>query len=116
MICFQNHDLFPFLSFLLRGGGKTDERFVRLQHRTRMRRQSISFEATVGPPFFCPLFFCSGRLAIIRPVQHFQSLLHAAWHGWTPTDLVFPFFVFIVGVAVPLAFEKRQVVISAICI
>ena len=22
-----------------------------------------------------------------------------AWHGWTPTDLVFPFFLFIVGVA-----------------
>ncbi len=32
---------------------------------------------------------------------------HAAWHGWTPTDLVFPFFLFIVGVAIPLAFTKR---------
>jgi predicted acyltransferase len=27
------------------------------------------------------------------------------WHGWTPTDLVFPFFLFIVGVA--LTFSKR---------
>src|SRR5262245_11015518 len=39
----------------------------------------------------------------------YPPLLHAQWHGWTPTDLVFPFFVFIVGVAIPLAFEKRKI-------
>ncbi len=27
----------------------------------------------------------------------YAPLLHAEWHGWTPTDLVFPFFVFIMG-------------------
>jgi predicted acyltransferase len=32
---------------------------------------------------------------------------HAAWHGWTPTDLVFPFFLFIVGVSITLAFARR---------
>jgi predicted acyltransferase len=32
---------------------------------------------------------------------------HAQWHGWTPTDLVFPFFLFIVGVAIILAFGSR---------
>lgn len=37
----------------------------------------------------------------------YGPLQHAAWHGWTPTDLVFPFFLFIVGVAIPLAFGKR---------
>ncbi|WP_412069700.1 acyltransferase family protein [Rubrivirga sp. IMCC43871] len=37
----------------------------------------------------------------------YPPLRHAAWHGWTPTDLVFPFFLFIVGVAIPLAFTKR---------
>ena len=31
----------------------------------------------------------------------FAPLLHAEWHGWTPTDLIFPFFLFIVGVAIP---------------
>src|SRR4028119_2244972 len=31
-------------------------------------------------------------------------LAHAAWHGWTPTNLIFPFFLFIVGVSIPLAF------------
>jgi predicted acyltransferase len=34
-------------------------------------------------------------------------LEHAQWHGWTPTDLVFPFFLFIVGVAITLAFGGR---------
>ena len=37
----------------------------------------------------------------------YGPLRHAEWHGWTPTDLVFPFFLFIVGVAIPLAFGKR---------
>ena len=37
----------------------------------------------------------------------YGPLRHAEWHGWTPTDLVFPFFLFIVGVAIPLAFAKR---------
>lgn len=29
----------------------------------------------------------------------FPPLRHAPWNGWTPTDLVFPFFLFIVGVS-----------------
>ena len=29
----------------------------------------------------------------------YPPLDHAEWHGWTPTDLIFPFFLFIVGVA-----------------
>ena len=37
----------------------------------------------------------------------FGPLLHAEWDGWTPTDLVFPFFLFMVGVAIPLAFANR---------
>lgn len=31
----------------------------------------------------------------------YAPLGHADWDGWTPTDLVFPFFLFIVGVAIP---------------
>ncbi len=38
----------------------------------------------------------------------YWPLEHAEWHGWTPTDLVFPFFLFIVGVAIPLAFGSRM--------
>ena len=36
----------------------------------------------------------------------YPPLLHAEWHGWTVTDLIFPFFLFIVGVSVVLAFTK----------
>jgi predicted acyltransferase len=37
----------------------------------------------------------------------YSPLEHAAWHGWTPTDLVFPFFLFIVGVSITLALSRR---------
>jgi predicted acyltransferase len=37
----------------------------------------------------------------------FAPLEHAKWHGWTLTDLVFPFFLFIVGVAIPFALGRR---------
>ena len=33
----------------------------------------------------------------------YPPLLHAEWNGCTPTDLVFPFFLFIVGVAITLS-------------
>jgi predicted acyltransferase len=32
---------------------------------------------------------------------------HAAWNGLTPTDLVFPTFVFVVGASIVFAFESR---------
>ncbi len=37
----------------------------------------------------------------------FPPLLHADWNGCTFADLVFPFFLFIMGVAIPFAFERR---------
>ena len=37
----------------------------------------------------------------------YVPLRHAPWHGWTPTDLIFPFFLFIVGAAMPFSFAQR---------
>jgi predicted acyltransferase len=37
----------------------------------------------------------------------YAPLKHAEWNGWTPTDLVFPFFLFIVGVSITFALSKR---------
>ncbi|MDT5262620.1 MAG: hypothetical protein QOC61_1624 [Acidobacteriota bacterium] len=37
----------------------------------------------------------------------YSPLEHAAWSGWTPTDLVFPSFLFIVGVSITLALSRR---------
>jgi len=52
----------------------------------------------------------------------YWPLLHAEWNGWTPTDLIFPFFLFIVGVAItlsrrsasPASIVKRSAVIFAV--
>jgi predicted acyltransferase len=37
----------------------------------------------------------------------YWPLKHAEWNGWTPTDLVFPSFLFIVGVAMAFSFRSR---------
>jgi predicted acyltransferase len=37
----------------------------------------------------------------------FSQLNHAEWHGWTPTDFIFPFFLYIVGISITLALSKR---------
>jgi len=38
----------------------------------------------------------------------FWPLDHAEWNGWTPTDLIFPFFLFIAGVSMVLSFQSRR--------
>jgi predicted acyltransferase len=38
----------------------------------------------------------------------YPPLEHAAWNGWTPTDLIFPFFLFIVGVTTHLSLGARR--------
>jgi predicted acyltransferase len=44
-----------------------------------------------------------GNWSAVYPV-----LDHAAWHGWTPTDLVFPFLLFAMGAAIPFALARRR--------
>ena len=38
----------------------------------------------------------------------YAPLLHSEWNGCTPTDLVFPFFLFIVGVSITLSLGRAQ--------
>lgn len=38
----------------------------------------------------------------------YPPLRHAEWHGWTPTDLIFPFFLFIVGITTQLSLSARR--------
>ncbi|TXN37759.1 DUF1624 domain-containing protein [Flagellimonas hymeniacidonis] len=38
----------------------------------------------------------------------YAPLLHAKWHGYTPTDLVFPFFLFIVGTSIVFAYQNKK--------
>lgn len=37
----------------------------------------------------------------------YDPLLHAEWHGITPTDLIFPFFLFIVGISIHFAYKNK---------
>lgn len=37
----------------------------------------------------------------------YAPLAHSEWNGWTPTDVVFPSFVWIVGIALTLSLAKR---------
>jgi predicted acyltransferase len=37
----------------------------------------------------------------------YPPLLHSKWNGCTPTDIIFPFFMFIVGVALTYSISKR---------
>jgi predicted acyltransferase len=38
----------------------------------------------------------------------YGPMRHASWHGWTLTDLIFPFFVFIVGVSTAIVFSRND--------
>ncbi len=46
----------------------------------------------------------------------YPPLLHSAWNGCTPTDLVFPFFLFIVGVSMWFSFKKFEQGITKIAL
>jgi len=50
-------------------------------------------------------------MILVNTPGHYQStfaaLRHARWHGWTFADIIFPFFLFIVGVAMTFSFDKR---------
>jgi len=57
-----------------------------------MRGMTIAFMIIVNTP---------GSWSYVYP-----PLLHAKWHGVTPTDLVFPFFIFIMGTSMAFSFSK----------
>jgi len=59
-----------------------------------LRGMTIAFMILVNTP---------GSWSFVYP-----PLLHAEWHGCTPTDLVFPFFLFVVGVSMFFSFSRSQ--------
>ncbi|HXX62219.1 MAG TPA: heparan-alpha-glucosaminide N-acetyltransferase domain-containing protein, partial [Bacteroidota bacterium] len=40
--------------------------------------------------------------------ESYAQLKHSAWNGWTFTDMIFPFFLWIMGVAMTFSFAKRR--------
>lgn len=57
--------------------------------------------------FYWPLGHAD-ELARAQPSGWYAGKWWVAANGWTPTDLVFPFFLFIVGVSMMLSFAARQ--------
>lgn len=56
-------------------------------------------------------FTIAGMILVNNPGSWsnvYPPLLHASWNGWTPTDLIFPFFLFIVGVSIVLALSGKK--------
>jgi predicted acyltransferase len=52
----------------------------------------------------------AGMILVTDPGTYsavYWPLLHAQWNGWTPTDMIFPAFLFAVGVAITLSFASR---------
>jgi predicted acyltransferase len=53
----------------------------------------------------------AGMILVNNPgyfsADYYAPVMHAKWNGWTPTDMIFPFFLFIVGVAMTFSFAKR---------
>jgi len=53
----------------------------------------------------------AGMLLVNNPgtwAAIYPPLEHAEWNGWTPTDLIFPFFLFIVGITTHLSLQARR--------
>lgn len=53
----------------------------------------------------------AGMILVNNPADWghiYAPLRHAEWHGCTPTDLVFPFFLFIVGVSITYALQNAE--------
>src|SRR5271169_2643978 len=72
-----------------------------------------SREATASSRLFSLDIFRGATIAAMILVNNpgndfpYAPLEHSKWNGWTPTDLIFPFFLFIVGVSLTLSFRSR---------
>ncbi|SEL33959.1 acyltransferase family protein [Parapedobacter koreensis] len=72
--------------------------------RGQSRQRLVSLDAFRG-------FTVAAMIIVNTPASWnhvFPPLLHATWHGITPTDCVFPFFIFIVGIAITLSYDKLK--------
>lgn len=69
-----------------------------------MRERLASLDAFRG-------FTIAGMLLVNNPGDWsnlYPQLAHAAWHGWTFTDWIFPFFLFIVGASMALSGQGKS--------
>ena len=75
-----------------------------MQHAEQKQRRLLSLDAFRG-------LTIAAMVLVNNPGTWdyvYAPLLHKPWDGLTPTDLVFPFFIFMVGVSIAFAFQKRK--------
>jgi predicted acyltransferase len=73
-------------------------------------RESLKRERLISLDVFRGLTI-AGMLLVNNPGTWsaiYPPLEHAAWHGWTPTDVIFPFFLFIVGITTHISISARR--------
>ena len=80
-----------------------------------MGQQNNETELLSGKRLLSLDLFRGGTIAAMIMVNNpgtwsymYAPLRHADWHGLTVTDLIFPFFLFIVGISIVLSFSKQQ--------
>jgi len=81
-----------------------DETTSTVAPRTTTRERLLSLDVFRG-------ITIAGMLLVNDPGTWsaiFPPLEHAEWNGWTPTDLIFPFFLFIVGITTHLSVSARR--------
>lgn len=66
-----------------------------------MKQRLLSLDVLRGLTVFCMILVNNGYGTT------FQSLCHSAWNGMTPCDLVFPFFLFMVGVSIYISLSRH---------
>lgn len=67
---------------------------------TRLRSLDVFRGATIA-----------GMILVNNPgswSDSYGQLKHSAWNGWTLTDMIFPFFLWIMGVAMTFSFARRR--------
>jgi len=83
--------------------GEEARRLSRASDTTQIKGRLVSLDVFRGATIAAMLLVNNpGSWDAVYP-----PLLHAEWHGWTFTDVIFPFFLWIVGVAMTLSFASR---------
>lgn len=85
-------------------------------YETFFNIKTMTTEPTFTPQRYLSIDFYRGLTIALMIIvntpgtweQIYAPLKHADWHGCTPTDLVFPSFMFIVGVSMWFAFERYE--------
>lgn len=85
------------------------QKTLKTQENTKAR-ENVKSERLISLDVFRGLTI-AGMILVNNPGSWdsvYPALEHATWNGVTPTDLIFPFFLFIVGIAITFSLSNRK--------